>query len=48
MKKYDIFDRVNFEVRLQYREASLRNQLLPEILSNQFETTCICTELHGY
>ena len=47
MKKYDIFDLVNFEVRLQYREACLRNQL-PEISSNQFETTCICIELHGY
>ena len=34
----DILDLDNFQVRLQYWVASLCNQLLPEFLSNQFET----------
>ena len=33
-----IFDLDNFEVSLQHRVASLCNQLLPGLSSNQFET----------
>ena len=32
----------NFEIRLQYRVASLCYQLLPEFSSNQFETVHRC------
>ena len=32
----------NFQVRLQYGIASLCNQLLPEVSSNQFETFHRC------
>ena len=45
-QNYDILDLDNFQdrlqVRLQYWVASLCNQLLPEISSNQFETLHIC------
>ena len=37
-----ILDLDNFQVRLQYWVASLCNQLLPEISSNQFETLHRC------
>ena len=37
-----MFDLDNFQVRLQYWEASLCNQLLQEFSSNQFETLHSC------
>ena len=41
-QNYCILDLDNFQVRLQYWVASLCNQLLPEFLSNQFETLHRC------
>ena len=45
-RKKNFFDKiqalVNFEVMLQYRVASLCNQLLPEFSSTQFETLHRC------
>ena len=41
-QNYSILDLDNFQVRLQYCVASLCNQLLPEISSNQFETLHRC------
>ena len=37
-QNYGILDLNNFQVRLQYGEARLCNQLLPEFSSNHFET----------
>ena len=41
-QNYSILDLDNFQVRLQYGVASLCNQLLPELSSNQFETLHRC------
>ena len=41
-QNYGILDLANFQVRLQYWVASLCNQLLTEILCNQFETLHRC------
>ena len=41
-QNYSISNLNNFQVRLQYRVASLCNQLLPEFSSYQFETTHRC------
>ena len=41
-QNYSILDLDNFQARLQYGEASLCNQLLPEFSSNQFETLHRC------
>ena len=41
-KNYGILDLDNFQVRLQYWVASLCNQLLPDFLSNRFETLHRC------
>ena len=41
-QNHGVFDFDNFEVRRQYRIASLCNQLLPECSSNQFEKLHRC------
>ena len=41
-QNFGILDLDDFQVRLQYRVASLCNQLLPEFSSNQFETVHRC------
>ena len=41
-QNYGILDLDNFQVRLQYRVASLCNQFLPKFASNQFETLHKC------
>ena len=41
-QNHGVFDFDNFEVRLQYRIASLCNQLLPDCSSNQFEKLHRC------
>ena len=42
LQNYSILDLDDFQVMLQYGVASLRNQLLPEFSSNQFETLHKC------